>query len=799
MLHLLRLMGAIVERRPGRVLIGLAAVTLVLGWFAGQQSTDTDLTAFAPEGELAETLDEVQTRFSAGGVSVQVIVDAGEGGDVLVPQVLDSVNDLVADLAADDLVAASLAESEGALSAFSLAAQDPEAAQAMASLLSQDHTAATGSARAGLVVVGLDPELEMAETAEVELRVADIVAEADRPDGVTYDALGQAIIAERMQADSEEEMGVLLMLSLALIVGILALQFRRVSDVLLGLGGLIVSIVWMFGFGVILGPDHLGVVGAFTQVSLIVPVLLVSLGVDYTIHLNSRYREERRHGLTAGRSANAAVRTVGGALVLATAATVLGFLTNLISPLPPLADFGIFTAVGVISAFVVMSLLVPSARNVLDTRQARKTRTWRASKAQVGPKVGALGRVMGSTAVVAERAPKVAIGVALALTVVAVGAASQIETSFSQEDFIPEDSEIGQLFVAVDELFGGDIAETTYVVVDGDLTDPVVFNQVGALSGDLAEVADVRVSDGNAQVQSPVTALATLAASDPALADRFSALGFDPATGAAADADLDAAFALAAEVAPMLMSTVITESHDTAVVAVGSRAGQDRATELEAALSATTQPLRDLGAGTRITSEVLVIDDTLDALTASQARGIAFTVTAALLLLVSYYGVVERRPLIGLITMIPSVAVVSWVLGTMWLLGYSFNVLTAMVASLGIGIGVPFGIHITHRFLEDRRRYDTIDEAVRQTLTHIGAAMAASAATTAAGFGVLTFASLVPIQQFGTIVAITIVYSLIAAVLVQPSCLKLWGEWRAGKGDVVVLDAAEDHRVLEPV
>jgi len=110
-----------------------------------------------------------------------------------------------------------------------------------------------------------------------------------------------------------------------------------------------------------------------------------------------------------------------------------------------------------------------------------------------------------------------------------------------------------------------------------------------------------------------------------------------------------------------------------------------------------------------------------------------------------------------------------------------------MVASIAIGIGVPFGIHVTHRFLEDRRRYDTVDEAIRMTVTHTGGAMAGSALTTAAGFGVLMFGSLVPMQQFGLIVAITILYSFIAAILIQPACLKLWADWRVRQGDVAEL------------
>lgn len=790
-------MGGAVERRPGVVLIALFIVTAVLGGFAAQQKTDTDMTAFAPESELADSLELVREEFAAGGASTQVIFDAGEAGDVLTPEFVAFADELIAALAADPEIADSLAASPQALLGFSAGVAET-GTPAVPSMLSQDYVAG-GESRAGLVVVGYDPDLEMREISDAELRVAEIVGEMDPPEGLDVEAFGQFILSDRMETESQGEMSVLLGLAFLLIVGILALQFRTVSDVLLGLLGLIISINWMFGIGVLLGPDYLGIVGYFTQVSIIVPVLLVGLGVDYSIHLTTRYREERKHGLNAGRSANAAVRTVGGALVLATCATVLGFLTNLISPLPPLADFGIFTSAGVISAFIVMALLIPASRNFLDTRRARRTRTWRAEKTKSEPKDGALVWLLAKAAVLSERAPKVVVGVALVITLLAGGAATQIKTSFSQEDFIPAESEIGQLISRVETLFGGDIDETTFVLVDGSLAEPDVLNAMAGFGAELASVDYVRVADGVAQVQSPYTMLAGLALASPELGAQFAELGFTPDEGLAPDADVDGLFQAAFTAAPAEMSTVINPTLDLGVISIATRAGPDYVDELAASLRRQVEPLLETGIDVRLTSEMLVIDDTLDALTSSQAQGIAFTLIAALLLLVSYYGYVERRPLIGVITMVPSLAVVAWVLGTMWLLGYSFNVLTAMVASLGIGIGVPFGIHITHRFLEDRRRYDTLEEAVRQTLTHTGGAMAGSAATTAAGFGVLMFASLIPIQQFGTIVAIAILYSFFAAVLVQPSCLKLWAEWRARRGDVAELDHRDDHRVLEPV
>ena len=176
-------------------------------------------------------------------------------------------------------------------------------------------------------------------------------------------------------------------------------------------------------------------------------------------------------------------------------------------------------------------------------------------------------------------------------------------------------------------------------------------------------------------------------------------------------------------------------------------------------------------------SEPLVIGEILDAMTASQIRSIIITLAAALLLLVAYYGAAHRRPLLGVATMVPSVLSVAWVLGAMYVLGLSFNVLTSTIAALAIGIGVPYGIHITHRFVEDRRRAPSTDEAMRATIMHTGGALAGSAATTAVGFGVLVLSELAPIRQFGGVTALTIIFALAGSVLVQPSLLVLWDRY----------------------
>jgi hypothetical protein len=63
---------------------------------------------------------------------------------------------------------------------------------------------------------------------------------------------------------------------------------------------------------------------------------------------------------------------------------------------------------------------------------------------------------------------------------------------------------------------------------------------------------------------------------------------------------------------------------------------------------------------------------------------------------------------------------------------------------------------------------------MERAVTGTGGALLGSAATTVGGFGVLIFAILPPLQQFGQITGLTIIYAFLASVLVLPSLLAVW-------------------------
>ncbi len=797
--HVLSRVAAVVERFPATALVVLLATTVVLGLFASEQEADTDMTAFTPESDLAEAHERVMEEFGESGASIQVIVDAGTDGDVLTPAGLQ-VADRIVDLAGSTpelealLVAptpeapavatygspfiAALAEQGLTPEEVDAATLDPlvtdllsdPATEASAGALLSDDLEADGTARAGLAIVQLDGGVGAEEQATAELAFRDVLAAEDFP-GFAVAPFSEHIFADELLSDMEEEMPALLGLAFLLIVAILFVTYRRISDVLLGLTGLVVTIVWTFGIAVLLGPSYLGVTGVLSQISIMIPVLLVGLAIDFAIHLTSRYREELHRGQVPARAARRAVTSVGGALVLATITTMVGFLTNVVSPLPPMRDFGLFVAAGVLSAFIVMLLLVPAGRSLLDRRQGG------AGSLRL-PKSGAergLGRNMARAALLAERHPGATLTVAAMVTAVAGLGGLQVSTTFDQNDFVPEESEIGALLATMEDHFGGDLDEVTSILLDGDPATPQAATAMLSAQERMDDTPFVRTAAGSPQVESPATAVVALA-EDPDLAVQLDELGFEGG-GFAADADVGAIYDLVWEHAPQLLSGVLAQDHTSARLSVSTTAGQPDAVLLRDELRDDVAPLEEADLEVTIVSENLMFEESLEALTSSQARGILITLAVALLVLVGFYTIRQRRPMLGLITMLPSALVVAWVAGSMWVLGLSFNVMTAMVASLAIGIGVPYGIHITNRFVEDLDRADTIDEAVRDTVVHTGGALVGSATTTAAGFGVLVFASLAPMQQFGIITALTIIYSLVAAVLIEPACLKLWAGW----------------------
>ena len=142
-----------------------------------------------------------------------------------------------------------------------------------------------------------------------------------------------------------------------------------------------------------------------------------------------------------------------------------------------------------------------------------------------------------------------------------------------------------------------------------------------------------------------------------------------------------------------------------------------------------------------------------------------------MLFLILYYLIDIRKPFLGVITILPVVAIVMGTYLGMYFLDIPLNPVTSTLSGLAIGIGVPFVIHVTNRFRESLTTSDNPVEAVRTALKTTGGSLFGSAFTTMAGFGILMTSSLKPFQQMGQVVVVALGFALVASILILPTLL----------------------------
>ena len=552
---------------------------------------------------------------------------------------------------------------------------------------------------------------------------------------------------------------------------------RTTADTVLTLITILFSITWMNGVGYLLFED-------MSPMAQILPILLIGLGVDYSIHVTSRYREEISGGAGVDDSVRRAIRTVGVALVLATITTAVGFLTNVTNDIPALREFGVLAAVGIGVSFLLMVTFIPAMRTILDRRGMRRG-TIEPGRLGAGDS-RALGLIIGKTSVIAKKAAAGAAALAVVLGGLGVWGWSQLDTKFSFLDFIPVTSPLRTTFEALIDDFGGGFGENTQVLIEGDVATAEAWNAMVSSNREAADTPDVLAPGGQPSGTSPVSVIDELAAPgapgfSPEVQQALQAAGADPSTLLVPPgADITPLYDAAWEANPGLTGQVLHrsgEGYSAALFDYTTQAGETNAGRLRLDLLDDFGPAADAGLSVTATSEEIIQDVIVTTLRNSQVSSLFLTLAAALVLLVANFWYEARRPMLGVITTLPVVLVVLWSFGLMAAFGIPFGPVTATISALAIGIGIPYMIHIAHRFLEDRDRKPGLGAAIESTLSHTGGALAGSALTTVAGFGVLTISTTIPFRQFGFVTAYTILLAMLTAVLVLPSLLMLWARW----------------------
>ena len=126
-------------------------------------------------------------------------------------------------------------------------------------------------------------------------------------------------------------MAPLIGLAFLLIAALILLFMRTFTDLLLTLSGLFIAVIWIVGTEGWLGPNGLGLIGPPNSLTVMVPIIMIGLTVDYAIQIVTHYREQRNAGEQVVDSVRMGLRNVAVPLLLAAVTTIVSLLANLFS------------------------------------------------------------------------------------------------------------------------------------------------------------------------------------------------------------------------------------------------------------------------------------------------------------------------------------------------------------------------------------------------------------------------------------------------------------------------------------
>jgi predicted RND superfamily exporter protein len=704
----------------------------------------------------------------------------------------------------------------------------PEFLAFASALLSNTYNEDETTASAGLAIITIDSALiatefggqsaAFVEQPRMEIALSDALSEIS-VGSINVSGFSFGLLLGDEGDDFLAEIGVLFGQAFLIILFVLAYIFfirprkgfgivkssrRTLSDLLLSLGAILLSIGWMQGAGTILGPGYLDIIGAPNQVSQIAPIILIGLGVDYAIHFTSRYREEVGSGNSINGSTSSTLTSVGIALTLATLATIVGFLTNIVSPLPELKDFGILVSAGIFFAFFLVMTFVPAIRTLLDRRAEKKSKINIEAFSSSGDSV--LNKISASSSIIPKKLKIIALALLLAISGYGYFSFTNLETIFEFTDFLPEDDPVVQTLDLLTEEFGGGFGETTSVLLEGEnLATPEIHNAIIESLSNLSDTENVVSYAGNVAAESLVGTLGqTLApqgpgaGTAPAMPDMefigaLASYGVDIMSGAQGldllkvkpESDVEALYEYLVSVdSESYLASVYFNEEDTVTaqqVRITTSAGSLGAAQLRDDIYAAFEPVSSLGVEVAATNDSIVTQSVSDLISESQFQSLIFAILASMLFLILYYLIDIRKPFLGVITILPVVAIVMGTYLGMYFLDIPLNPVTSTLSGLAIGIGVPFVIHVTNRFRESLTTSDNPVEAVRTTLKTTGGSLFGSAFTTMAGFGILMTSSLKPFQQMGQVVVVALGFALVASILILPTLLVFWANYHNRK------------------
>lgn len=786
-----------VMRHPWRVLFGLALVMLALGSQLRHLQIDTDLEHFIGEQTPArQAYNAVKETYGRN----DVIVVGVEAADVLSEDSLTRLADLHQrieqqvpwvrrvdslinapyqegtddSLQVDDLIPTPAGTLDRATLEQRIAATpaleglvinaertfttlviepytydfDPQAVADDASAFDDAFDDAfTASPAAADSVSGGEGESFLPIEKTFELITA-LEAELAATEGLDTVVAGMPVINQQLEATMKREMLTFISLTIALIIIVLVAFFRRVSAVVIPLGAVILAILATFA--------ALSLAGQKVQMPLIlVPSFLLAITIGDAVHVLTHFFKAYHHEQDRYLAMRRAIRLTALPMLLTSLTTAVGLATLASGDLIPIANLGLFSALGVMLAFGLTVLLMPALMALWPLAQPRRKQ---GSVTRWTP-VSALLRWFADLSV--KRGAWLA-GAWLLAVVIALTFAVQLRFSFDPLNWMPQTLPIRAATDTIDEQLSGTI--NMDVIIDTDeengIKNPQLLKRLDEALTQLQTGQPGGVSIGHIN-----SLLDIIKGTHQALNGGDTDYYAIPDSASLLAEELVLFENSGADELSRLVSPDYREMKVTLIMPWADILKYQTFIEVtERELSEALVPWAEV----RVAGLLPLLSDTLDEVvtTTAWSYGLAaIAITLMMMLLLRSVG-------LGAVAMLPNLAPIFVVMGLMQVLGIPLDLFTMLVATVAIGITVDNTVHFAHHFRTALADTGDAQRAAEVAFDNAGPALLTTAIVLTTGFYVFLFSDVSSIFNFGLLSGTAFLLAALSNFTLTPVLLR---------------------------
>ena len=560
---------------------------------------------------------------------------------------------------------------------------------------------------------------------------------------------GSPMLVSAISELISRDMARLIPITFVVIGIVLFLGFRSFAGVVLPLLVAGLAIVWTIG---------LMVLGGFqmSMVSSNIPILLLAIGSAYSIHVVNIIRIESQKGDMKS-AVKVALFYIFIPVLLSAITTSAGFASFTFGAyLDMIRVYGLFTALGTLISCLLSLTFVPAILAMVKT-----------SKTVEGNKKSDNGFmhkvILSPLNTVLFKHPKYILVSWTFLIIASIGGIFLIKREVDIKDYFPEGNPTRVAEEIMIEKFGG--TKPVFVLFKGDIQDPAVLKTMLEVEAHMKQSPDIIKTQSIADLVVDLNEVLGQGGGLPENRAVVEQLWFlidgNEYLSRMVTEDLDEAIILSTFISGAKSAKIDFARHMRDFIA------EKNTEELEVMI--TGMPFVDI-----------TMDNSL-------VRSQLGSLSIAVIFVIIIVGLILKSLKSGFQAAAPIIATIVILIGVMGFTGIPLNIGTVLVASVALGIGIDYSIHVINHFNNSLSKGDNVDQALSDAILISGNAIVINVVSVASGFLILLMSEMLPLQYFGLLVAISMIGSGLGALTLLPVILVLSYRNRKGPKESEIL------------